>query len=75
MKPAYFEVLSPAELQQIDAASMNILEQKGLKVDLKRARDAFREAGAKVDESVGSVRIPERLVREAVERAPKRFTL
>jgi len=75
MKPAYFEVLSPAELQQIDAASMNILEQKGLKVDLKRARDAFREAGAKVDESLGSVRIPERLVREAVERAPKRFTL
>jgi trimethylamine--corrinoid protein Co-methyltransferase len=75
MKPAYFEVLSPAEVQQIDAASMNILKSLGLRVDLKRARDAFREAGAHVDEEARSVRIPERLVRWAVEQAPRQFTL
>src|SRR3972149_3199702 len=75
MKPAYFEVLSPAEVQQIDAASMNILENVGLRVDLKRARDAFREAGAVVDETAHSVRIPEKLVRWAVDQAPGRFTL
>jgi trimethylamine--corrinoid protein Co-methyltransferase len=75
MKPAHFEVLSPAEVEQIDAASMNILESVGLRVDLKRARDAFREAGAQVDEAARSVRMPEALVREAVARAPKRFTL
>jgi trimethylamine--corrinoid protein Co-methyltransferase len=75
MKPAYFEVLSPAEVRQIDAASMNILESVGLRVDLKRARDAFREAGAQVDEGARSVRIPERLVHWAIEQAPKQFTL
>jgi trimethylamine--corrinoid protein Co-methyltransferase len=75
MKPAYFEVLSPAEVQQIDAASMNILEKKGLRVDLKRAREAYREAGAHVDEEARSVRIPEKLVRSSIERAPKQFTL
>jgi trimethylamine--corrinoid protein Co-methyltransferase len=75
MKPAYFEVLSPAEVQQIHDASMNILESVGLRVDLKRARDAFREAGAQVDEPARSVRIPEKLVRWATEQAPKQFTL
>ena len=75
MKPQYFEVLSPAEVQQIDAASMKILESVGLRVDLKRARDTFREAGARVDEEARSVRIPERLVRWAIEQAPTQFTL
>lgn len=75
MKPSYFEVLSPTEVQQIDAASMNILETVGLRVDLKRARDAFGEAGAHVDEAARSVRFPEKLVRWAVDQAPKQFTL
>lgn len=75
MKPRYFEVLSPAEVEQIHAASMNVLESVGLRVDLKRARDAFREAGAQVDEPARSVRIPERLVRSAIDKAPKQFTL
>ncbi|GAG30598.1 unnamed protein product, partial [marine sediment metagenome] len=75
MKPAFFEVLSPAEVEQIDVASMNILESAGLRVNLKRARDAFREAGAHVDEAARSVRIPEELVRRAVAQAPKQFTL
>ena len=75
MKPHYFEVLSPSEVQQIDASSMSILESVGLRVDLKRARDAFREAGAQVDEEARSVRIPESLVRWAIEQAPGQFTL
>jgi trimethylamine--corrinoid protein Co-methyltransferase len=75
MKPAYFEPLSAAEVQQIDAASMNILESVGLRVNLKRARDAFREAGAHIDEGARMVRIPEKLVRRAVEQAPSQFTL
>jgi trimethylamine--corrinoid protein Co-methyltransferase len=75
MKPAYFEVLSADEVQQIHAASMNILESVGVRVGLKRARDAFGEAGAHVDEAGRSVRIPEDLVRRAVDRAPSQFTL
>jgi trimethylamine--corrinoid protein Co-methyltransferase len=75
MKPAYFEPLSAAEVQQIDAASMDILESVGLKVGLKKARDAFGEADAHVDEAAHSVRIPEKLVRWAVEQAPSQFTL
>jgi trimethylamine--corrinoid protein Co-methyltransferase len=75
MRPAYFEPLSAAEVQQIDAASINILETVGLRVNLKKARDAFRETGAHVDEDARLVRIPEKLVRRAVEQAPSQFTL
>jgi trimethylamine--corrinoid protein Co-methyltransferase len=75
MKPARFEALSPAEVEQIDAASMDILRNVGLRVDLKKARDAFGDAGAQVDAQSRSVRIPEALVRSAVEQAPESFTI
>jgi trimethylamine--corrinoid protein Co-methyltransferase len=75
MKAAHFEVLSREELQQVDGASMNILENVGLRVDLKKAREVFGEAGARVDEAARSVRIPERVVRRAVDQAPSQFTL
>src|SRR4030042_4810256 len=75
MKPAYFEVLSPTEVEQIDAAAMDILDNVGVRVGLKRARDVFREAGARVDEAARSVRIPEELVRSALAKAPRSFPL
>src|SRR5512139_3630761 len=75
MKPDYFEVLSPNEVAQIDAASMDILENIGLRVNLKRARDDLRAAGARVDETARAVRFPEALVRRAVAQAPHSFTL
>jgi trimethylamine--corrinoid protein Co-methyltransferase len=75
MKPSHFEPLSPNEVLQIDAASMEVLETVGLRVDLKKARDAFGEAGAHVNEAARSVRIPETLVRWAVQQAPSRFAV
>ncbi len=75
MKPGYFEALSAAEVERIDAASMGILEEIGLRVDLKRARDDLRAAGARVDDGTRTVRFPERLVRRAVAQAPRSFAL
>lgn len=75
MKPQYFEVLSPGEVEQIDGASMHILENVGLRVNLKRARDDLRAVGARVDEAARAVRFPEALVRRAVAQAPHSFTL
>jgi trimethylamine--corrinoid protein Co-methyltransferase len=75
MKPGYFEVFSATEVEQIDAASMNILENVGLRVNLKRAREDLRAAGARVDEVARSVRFPEAMVRAAIAHAPRSFTL
>ncbi len=73
MKPRRFEVLDLEEVQRIDAASVEVLENVGLRVDLKRARETFAKAGAHVDEPARSVRIPEELVRWAVAQAPRQF--
>jgi trimethylamine--corrinoid protein Co-methyltransferase len=75
MKTTRFEVLSPQEVERIHAASMEILAEVGIKVNYKKARELFREAGAEVDESTLAVKIPEKLVRWAVDQAPKRFSL
>jgi trimethylamine--corrinoid protein Co-methyltransferase len=47
----------------------------GVQVDWKPAREIFRQAGGDVDNDANCVRIPEKLVRWAVEQAPDQFTL
>jgi len=75
MKTARFEVLSQEEVERIHAASMEILAEVGIKVNYKKAREVFREAGAEVDEETLAVRLPEKIVRWAVDKAPKQFSL
>jgi trimethylamine--corrinoid protein Co-methyltransferase len=75
MKTACFEVLSKDEVERIHAASMKILAEVGIKVKYRKARDLFREAGATIDEEVMTVKLPEALIRRAVDQAPKQFTL
>jgi trimethylamine--corrinoid protein Co-methyltransferase len=75
MKTARFEVLSQAEVERIHAASMEILAEVGIKVNYRKARDLFREAGADVNEETLAVKLPEKLVRWAVDQAPKQFSL
>ena len=75
MKTNRFEVLSLEEIQQIHATSMDVLANVGIKVDYAIARQIFAKAGASVDEATESVRIPERLIMQAIEKAPKSFRL
>jgi len=75
MKTATFEVLSQTEVERIHAASMEILAEVGIKVNYKKAREIFKAAGAQVDEDTLAVKIPEKLIRWALEQAPKQFAL
>jgi len=75
MKTARFEVLSQQEVDRIHTASMEVLASVGIKVDYPTARDLFREAGAQVEDEKQCVRIPEALVRWALDQAPQQFTL
>jgi trimethylamine---corrinoid protein Co-methyltransferase len=75
MKTHRFEVLSPEEIIQIHAASMDILANVGVKVDYPLARQIFARAGASVDEATLSVRISEKMVMQAIANAPKSFRL
>ena len=75
MKTALFEVLSPQEIQQIHAASMQVLSTVGVKVDYPVAHQIFASFGARVDRATQSVRIPEELVMQAIAKAPRSFNL
>ncbi len=75
MRPTPWQVLNTAEIHQIDAASKEILESIGIKIELKKARDLFRQAGAHVDEDTHVVRIPASLVQQALDTAPHQFTV
>lgn len=70
-----FEVLSPSELDQIHAGSMEVLSEVGVKVDYGKAREIFREGGCQVDENEKSVKIPEKIVLWALEQAPDLINL
>ena len=75
MKTARFEVLSLPEVERIHATSMDILAEVGIKVNYKFARELFRQAGATVNDQTFAVKIPEKLVRWAVEQAPGEFSI
>lgn len=75
MKTTRFEVLSLDEVERIHAASMEVLAEVGIKVNYKKARDLFREAGAQVDEDSLAVKIPENIIQWALDQAPKQFSL
>ncbi len=75
MKLPLLEVLSVEELRQIDAASLQILAEVGIKVDYPVAREIYRRAGAVVDDAAQMVRLSETLVRSALAQAPASFRL
>jgi len=54
---------------------MDILKTTGAAIYEKQSRELLRARGASVDESRSRVRIPERVIREAVGEAPSRFKL
>lgn len=69
MKTTRFEVLSSEEVARIHAASMEILAEVGIKVNYKKARELFCEAGADVNDETLAVKLPEKLIRWAVDQA------
>jgi trimethylamine--corrinoid protein Co-methyltransferase len=70
-----FEVLDEDGIERIDAAAVEILGKTGVAIYERQSRDLLRLEGAQVDDATGRVRIPEKVVREALEAAPSRFRL
>jgi trimethylamine--corrinoid protein Co-methyltransferase len=69
------ELLSPEIVQKILDEAFQLLMDPGIKVQVPEARKLLAAAGAQVDESTEVVRIPEKLVREALKTVPREFTL
>lgn len=69
------ELLSPELVQAVLDEAFQLLRSPGVKVQAPEARRLLAEAGADVDETAEVARIPEKLVRAALETTPHEFFL
>ena len=74
LRPFRYSRLSDEGFQHIHAASLEILERIGVRVHHQEAIDLLVKAGASVEDG-DLIRLPHRLVDEALESAPKQVTL
>jgi len=66
--------ITDAQCEELHRAAVSVLERTGVRLELPRAVELFRAAGARVDAD-GIVRIPAELVAWALERVPRAFTI
>ncbi len=69
------EVLSRDEIYDIHLATLNVLEETGVRMLDPKALHMLSDAGANVDLKTSLVRIPEHLLKDGIRKAPSRFTL
>ncbi|MCW8872579.1 MAG: trimethylamine methyltransferase family protein, partial [Xanthomonadales bacterium] len=69
------EVLSADQVEAIHLASMDLLENQGMRVLHEGARALLAKAGASVNNDSQMVRFDRAMVLEQVARAPAEFTL
>jgi len=69
----FLKLLSDDELRRIHYATLDILENSGIKFLLPEARQIFADAGLKVDKK-GIVRFPPYIVEDAIRKTPFRLS-
>ncbi|MFW6153611.1 MAG: trimethylamine methyltransferase family protein [Planctomycetota bacterium] len=70
-----YRPLSDADVKAVAGAALTILEQSGMAVYADTAFEALRAAGADVDETTRVVRMPRRMVEDAIASNPSSVTL
>ncbi|MGD9048551.1 MAG: trimethylamine methyltransferase family protein, partial [Anaerolineae bacterium] len=68
-----FRVLNDWQIEKLYQAALQCLDRTGVNVPNAKARELFADAGSRVDGE--RVRIPPFLVQEAIQLAPRSFTL
>ncbi len=74
--PAYHvNILSPLQLDQLQSATLEILEQVGIHCPSEKALKIYAEHGGIVDFSSQLVKLPSHVVMEAMSHAPRFYTM
>ena len=71
LKIGIFEILSKDDVYRVHAATLEVLERTGVRVEEENALRLLDEIGADVDHSKKIVKIPQHLVEEAIRRSPR----
>ena len=67
----HWQVLRPAEIERLEQAILQTLAEVGVRFPLERALDALARGGCRVDRASQVARLPEGVVRAALQAAPK----
>lgn len=70
-----YQPLGAEDLPRIADAAFRVLEESGVAVYSRTAREAFRKQGAAVDDSSGVVKLTRSLVEDAIASNPESVTL
>ena len=70
-----YKPLNDDAIIKIHKTVLRVFNEVGIDVRLAEARELFRNAGAKVDETTNTVKIPPGLVEELIGKAPSDITL
>ncbi len=69
------QVLGKDAIRQIHNATLEVLEQTGLAISTEQGRKVLLDAGCKSSDSNNTIRIPAKLVEEAIKSAPSSVIL
>jgi trimethylamine--corrinoid protein Co-methyltransferase len=69
------QALSPEDVKQIHQATLDLIENVGVRFPSERALDILGDHGATVDRKTQIARIPGHVVEEAMSQAPAEYTL
>jgi len=74
--PTYHvRILSDEQLEQLKAATLEILDEVGVHCPSQKVRDIYAEHGAQVDPESQVVKLPPDVVLEAMSHAPRYYTM
>lgn len=68
-------ILSPGDVQRIHTATLDVIENVGVRFPSKRALDVWETHGATVDRSTMIVKVPGHVIEDALKQAPPVYTL
>jgi trimethylamine--corrinoid protein Co-methyltransferase len=76
IKPAYqVHILADAQLDQLQSATLEILEQVGIHCPSEKALKIYAEHGGQVDFNHQMVKLPSQVVLDTMSRAPRFYTM
>ena len=75
MRAGQLRFLTRDQVEDVHAATLEVLEKVGLRTTSKRILEIFDKGGAEIDVKDGRIRIPQHLVEESVGKAPNQIIL
>jgi len=75
LKGGQYQVLDEGQIQDIHGATLQVMEEVGIRVEHKPALEVFSGNWCDVNFDKRIVKIPEHVLKKALQTAPSRFTL